>query len=69
LLVPRGAVRSDGGQDVVFVVTGDKAERRAVRLGGARNESVEVLSGLAAGERVIVEGPADLADGRRVVVK
>jgi RND family efflux transporter MFP subunit len=69
LLVPRAAVRSDAGQDIVFVVTGERVERRAVRLGGARNDSVEVMSGLAAGERVVVGGPADLADGRRVVVK
>lgn len=69
LVVPRTAVRSDAGQDIVFVIAGDKAERRAVRLGGAQNDSVEVLSGVVAGERVIVDGPADLTDGRIVVVK
>ncbi|MEW5982880.1 MAG: efflux RND transporter periplasmic adaptor subunit [Acidobacteriota bacterium] len=69
LLVPRASVRSDAGQDIVFVVVDGKAERRAVRLGGMRSDAVEVLSGLTAGERVVVDGPADLADRRSVVVK
>jgi multidrug efflux pump subunit AcrA (membrane-fusion protein) len=29
---------------------------------------VEVVSGLVAGERIVVDGPQDLADGDRVVV-
>ncbi len=69
LLVPRAAVRSDGGQDIVFVVVDGRAERRAVRLGGARNDQVDVVSGLTAGEQVVVEAPPDLADGARVTVK
>jgi hypothetical protein len=30
---------------------------------------VEILSGLTAGERVVVEGPATIGDGARVTVK
>jgi len=44
-------------------------ERRAVRTGDARGEAVEVTGGLTAGERVVIEGPPDLADGRQVVVR
>lgn len=69
LLVPRTAARTDGGQDIVFVIAGDTVERRAVRLGVTRDDTVEVLSGLAEGERVVVDAPSDLADGRRVVVR
>jgi HlyD family secretion protein len=69
LVVPRGAVRKDGGQDVVFVVTDSRAERRAVRVGANRGELVDITSGLAAGERVVVDGPADLKDGRLVDVR
>jgi RND family efflux transporter MFP subunit len=69
LLVPRAAIRTDAGQAVVFVVAGERLERRAVRTGDAKGDAIEVLSGLAAGEQVVVEGPADLADGRKVSIR
>lgn len=69
LVVPRDAMRREDGRDVVFVLQEDRLERRAVRLGAVSGNEVEVVSGLAAGERVIVEGPDVLADGERVVVK
>ncbi|MCA1583290.1 MAG: efflux RND transporter periplasmic adaptor subunit [Acidobacteria bacterium] len=66
VMVPKKAVRSTDGTDFVFVVREGLAERRAVRVGSASGDQVEVLSGLTAGERVVVEGPADLSDGARV---
>jgi len=71
LLVPRSAVRVLEGRDVVFVLKsgdgGTRVERRAVQLGAADGDQVEVAAGLTAGERVVVEGPASLADGEYVV--
>jgi RND family efflux transporter MFP subunit len=67
--VPREAVRGSDAEPVVFVVSGGRVERRAVRLGPAPGASVEVLAGLAPGERVVVEGPAELADGDEVEVR
>ena len=69
LTVPKAAIRTDQGQSIVFVVTGDRVERRAVRTGDAKGDQVEVVSGLTAGERVVIEGPPDLADGRTVIVR
>jgi len=69
LFVARRAVRSDQGQDVIFVVRDGAVVRRVVRLGASEGELVEVLSGPAATDRVVVEGPADLADGRKVRVQ
>jgi HlyD family secretion protein len=69
LLVPKAALRKVNGADVVFVVKGEVAERRAVKVGLMEGDQVEVVSGLQVGERVIVEGPATLADGSRVTVK
>jgi RND family efflux transporter MFP subunit len=66
ILIPRAAMRRDGGRDVVFVVQNDHVERRAVRLGAVMGDDVEVVSGLSAGERVVVEGPEELADGDRI---
>ena len=67
--VPRSAVRKDGDRDVVFVIQGDKVERRAIGLAAGNNDEAVVTSGLAAGEQVVVEGPADLKDGARVSVQ
>ncbi|MGE5359649.1 MAG: hypothetical protein ACM3NQ_11575, partial [Bacteroidales bacterium] len=70
ILVPRAALRQDAGRDVVFVVGQDeRVERRALKLGPARGNQVAVLAGVEPGERVVVEPPAALASGARVVVK
>ena len=68
LLIPAGAVYRQDGQDILYVVRGDQVERRAVRLGTAVGNQVDVVAGLTAGERIVVEGAADLADGDRVTV-
>jgi HlyD family secretion protein len=67
--VPRAALRQDHGEQVVFVVRGDHVERRAVRIGPAPGDDAAVLAGLTTGEQVVVDGPPDLADGRKVIVR
>jgi len=68
--IPRAAVRKDGDRDVVFVVQpGDRVERRAIGLAAGAGDEAVVTSGLAAGERVVVTGPADLKDGASVAIK
>jgi RND family efflux transporter MFP subunit len=69
VVIPRAAVRKDGDRDVVFVVQGDHAERRAVGLAAGSGDEAVVTSGLAAGERVVTEGPAELKDGDMVSVQ
>ncbi len=56
VVVPIAAVLSDGGQETVRVVTPDGViERRAIETGMLDGAYVEVVSGLAAGEYVILE--------------
>jgi multidrug efflux pump subunit AcrA (membrane-fusion protein) len=69
LLVPKAAVRSDAGRDVVFVVHDDRVERRAVTAGAADGDQIEIVSGLTAGEKVVVDAPAGMKDGDKVTVK
>jgi RND family efflux transporter MFP subunit len=69
VVIPRAAVRKDGDRDVVFVVQGDHAERRAVGLAAGSGDEAVVTSGLAAGERVVTEGPAELKDGDPVSIQ
>ncbi|HMD61590.1 MAG TPA: efflux RND transporter periplasmic adaptor subunit, partial [Opitutaceae bacterium] len=66
VLVPRAAVRQEAGRDVVMVVSGGRAERRAVTVGSATDDEAALSAGLAAGERVVVDGPRDLTDGTTV---
>jgi len=70
VFIPREALRKDEGRDVVFIVSGERVERRAVTVGvDAGGEEALVLAGVAAGERVVVEAPADLVDGDEVEVR
>lgn len=69
VLVPAAAIRKDGGTDVVYVVKDGKAQRRAVTLGGTVGDSRQVRGGVSAGERVIIEAPAELKDGAVVALK
>ena len=68
LWIPAAAVRRDGDQTVVFVLRGSSVERRAVTVGleDGDGDDVEVTAGVAAGDRVVVEGPPELADGEVV---
>jgi len=63
VLVPKAAIRQQDGRDVVLVVEGGRAKRRAVTVASTSANESEISAGLAAGERVVIEGPGDLTDG------
>jgi RND family efflux transporter MFP subunit len=69
LIVPKGAVRAADGRSIVFVLHDDRVERRAVSVGSTLGDQTEVLSGINAGERVVVDGPQTLKDGDKVKVQ
>jgi RND family efflux transporter MFP subunit len=69
VLLPKTAVRTADGRKIVFVLREDRVERRAVTVGLEQGDQVEVLSGVSAGERVVVDGPAALKDGDKVKVQ
>ncbi|MGH7399693.1 MAG: efflux RND transporter periplasmic adaptor subunit, partial [Candidatus Rokuibacteriota bacterium] len=60
------AVRTDGGDAIVFVFADGKAERRRVTLGLDTSGQRRVLSGLRDGERVVLSPPVSLEDGQAV---
>lgn len=67
LSIPTAAVQYGAEGAFVFVIGDDqRATRRALTLGRANAGRVEVRSGLAAAERVVVEGVDRLHDGRDV---
>jgi RND family efflux transporter MFP subunit len=69
VLVPRTAMRDEGGAAAVFVHREGRVERRAVRLGQARGNEHEVIAGLSDGEEIVVMGVRELRDGQHVRVK
>jgi membrane fusion protein (multidrug efflux system) len=66
LIVPEAAIVPEQGRAYVFVVDGDVAHRREVSLGRRKPGEVEILSGIEAGVRVVVEGTQNLRDGAKV---
>ena len=64
LLVPAGAVQGNA----VFVIDGNRARKREVKIGIRGTRAVEVLDGLKEGERVASPAPTDLKDSARVRV-
>jgi RND family efflux transporter MFP subunit len=65
LLVPADAVQGTAA----FVIANEEVQKRNVEIGIRGTRAVEILSGLAEGERVASPALTDLADRRRVRVK
>jgi HlyD family secretion protein len=63
VIVPRQAVKTADGRDVVYVVRDRRVERRAVTVAGTQNEETTLTAGLAAGEKVVLEAAQELSDG------
>ena len=63
LLIPEEALSPEAERQYVYVVNDGKVSRREVRIGGRQPGTVEILTGLSAGERVIVEGTQKVRDG------
>ena len=66
LTVPEEALVVSEGGSALYVVEGGAARRRAVVTGARGEGRIEVISGLAAGDKVVVSGAALLSDGVRV---
>jgi len=69
LVVPAAAVSAFGQMERVFVIADRKATMRLVKTGARHGADIEILSGLAAGERIVADPAATLRDGQAVEVK
>jgi HlyD family secretion protein len=65
IFVPPSAVRSGA----VFVTLDGRAVRRPVRTGSSTSQGLRIEDGLIGGEDLIVNPPADLADGARIQIR
>lgn len=62
LLLPVGGFYKDTGGNWVYVVEGDRAVRRDIRLGRKNTENFEVLEGLNPGDQVITSSYENFGD-------
>jgi len=70
LVVPESALLHQGQEHFVMMVgDGDVAERRQVRIGARRLGEVEIVDGLAAGDRVITHGNDKARPGQQIAIK
>jgi len=67
LQVPELALDQLGEQAFLYKVVGDKVEHVPVKIGARRPGWVEILDGVQAGDRVVVEGIVKLKDGAKIV--
>ena len=66
--VARGSFVDESGGSFAYVVRGGVAEKVAVKLGARSLERVEVISGLVAGDRVVISGSDNFKGAERVLI-
>jgi membrane fusion protein (multidrug efflux system) len=66
LLIPSSAITKRGQMETVFMALSGKASLRLVRTGRTSGERTEVISGIDAGETVIISPQASLSDGQPI---
>jgi membrane fusion protein (multidrug efflux system) len=72
LVIPEEALVPQGDRQYVLLVdeaNGNKVDRREVQIGGRRPGEVEILGGLAPGDRVITDGTLKVRPGQAVKVR
>ena len=67
--VPASALIARGQMETVFVAEKNHAQLRIVRTGKRTDGEVELLSGITAGESVVIEGEEHLRDGQPITLK
>jgi len=68
LMLPRGPFVEAGGGRTAYVVEGNVAERRPIRMGATSVSAVEIQDGLKEGDKVVVAGSDAFADAARVSI-
>lgn len=68
LMVDRGAFMDQDGGNSIYVVNGNVAQRRPVRLGAASLSKVEILDGAAVGDQIVISGTDAFKGADRVAL-
>jgi RND family efflux transporter MFP subunit len=67
-VVPITSILYDESKTKIFIADGNRAKERSIRIGGKYGELIEIVEGLKAGERVVVVGQNNLAEGVKINV-
>ncbi len=68
LMLARGPFLEAGAGRMAWVISGGIAERRDIRIGSTSVSAVEILEGLAPGDRVVIAGADLFEDAERVQI-
>ncbi|MCU0582204.1 MAG: efflux RND transporter periplasmic adaptor subunit, partial [Syntrophales bacterium] len=66
--VPRNALRRVGNKVTAFRVNGGQVSEVSLRTGIALGDLIEITSGLAVGDRVVINPPKNLKTGAAVTI-
>ena len=66
VLIPRAALFRKDGRDHVWLISGGRAQPRAVTVGMFGSDGVSVTDGIALGDVIALDAPPDLNPGQRV---
>ncbi len=69
VMVPPDAIAGSGDSGTVFVINGDTVAARQVKVGLRTSQSVTILSGVGAGDRLAQGDLTKLHDGARVAIQ
>ncbi|MBI1348423.1 efflux RND transporter periplasmic adaptor subunit [bacterium] len=69
LWIPEAAVKKEGDKAYVFMVVNDAAKETDIELGAKEGRRVEVKSGLAAGDVVVIPGDKRVVEGQQIRTK
>lgn len=69
LTIPTGAIFRNGENWNVFVVESGRARQKEIKIAHQNEDAVEIVSGLAEGNTVVVHPPNQLTDGASVIAR
>jgi HlyD family secretion protein len=66
LMVERGPFLEQDGGRFAYVVDGSSAVRKPIQAGASSLNAVEIISGLQAGQRIVVSGSDQFENAERI---
>lgn len=69
IVAPLAAVVQSEGKSYVYKISEDKAVKVEVQTGKENDEYYEIVSGVGAGEQIVIEGAEQLDDGVKVAAR
>lgn len=69
IAVPELALITEGANQYVYVVDGDKARKQKISIGAREPGFVEVTQGLKEGDKIVTDGVMKISDGAPITIR